>query len=156
MHFSSNIADRLTQSYTLNVHDESHQKKYSLKFLGSKTVLEVKTDVYTLTDIPVRHQVWTGWPSQLKSDRTTLACSGIKYPAHEFTVKRAPFTANSSKDNRKVGTCWFLLQLNNMLLQSKRLSPLIAIPLHPRKIYCLFNYAGHISIVDVYSVYVMY
>lgn len=114
MHFSSNIADRLTQSYTLNVHDESHQKKYSLKFLGSKTVLEVKTDVYTLTDIPVRHQVWTGWPSQLKSDRTSLACSGIRYPVHEFTIKRAPFTAQSSKDNKKVGTCWLLLQLNNM------------------------------------------
>lgn len=105
MHFSSNIADRLTQSYTLNVHDESHQKKYSLKFLGSKTVLEVKTDVYTLTDIPVRHQVWTGWPSQLKSDRTTLARSGIRYPVHEFTIKRAPFTAQSAKDNKKVGTC---------------------------------------------------
>jgi hypothetical protein len=79
-----------------------------LKFLGSKTVLEVKTDVYTLTDIPVRHQVWTGWPSQLKNDRTTLACSGI-HPVHEFTVKRASFTAHPAKENKKVGI-WYLLQ----------------------------------------------
>ncbi|PSN41351.1 FAS-associated factor 1 [Blattella germanica] len=98
----SNIADRLTQSYTLNIHDESQQKNYSLKFLGSKTVLEVKTDVYTLTDIPVRHQIWTGWPAQLKNDRTTLACSGIRHPVHEFTVKRSPISAHSSKENRKV------------------------------------------------------
>ncbi|KAJ4448215.1 hypothetical protein ANN_10229 [Periplaneta americana] len=98
----SNIAERLTQSYTLNVHDESQQKNYSLKFLGSKTVLEVKTDVYTLTDIPVRHQVWTGWPAQMKNDRVTLACSGIKHPVHEFTVKRAPFTSHPAKENRKI------------------------------------------------------
>jgi hypothetical protein len=105
MHFSSNIAEKLIQLYTLNVHDESQQKNYNLKFLGSKTVLEVKTDVYTLTDIPVRHQVWTGWPSQLKSDRMTLACSGIRHPVHEFTVKRAPFVAHPIKENKKVGTC---------------------------------------------------
>ncbi|PNF19491.1 FAS-associated factor 1 [Cryptotermes secundus] len=97
----SSTAERLIQPYTLNVHDESQQKNYSLKFLGSKTVLEVKTDVYTLTDIPVRHQVWTGWPSQLKNDRTTLACSGIRHPVHEFTVKRAPFTAHPIKENKK-------------------------------------------------------
>ncbi|KDR09433.1 FAS-associated factor 1 [Zootermopsis nevadensis] len=96
----SNIAEKLIQSYTLNIHDESQQKDYSLKFLGSKTVLEVKTDVYTLTDIPVRHQVWTGWPSQLKNDRTTLACSGI-HPVHEFTVKRAFFSAHPAKENKK-------------------------------------------------------
>lgn len=94
----------MVQSYTLNIHDESQQKDYSLKFLGSKTVLEVKTDVYTLTDIPVRHQVWTGWPSQLKNDRTTLACSGIQ-PVHELTVKKASFTAHPAKENKKVGTC---------------------------------------------------
>ena len=97
-----NIAERLTQSYTLNIHDESQQKDYNLKFLGSKTVLEVKTDVYTLTDIPVRHQIWNGWPSQLKNDRTTLACSGIRHPVHELTVKRAPISTHPVKENKKV------------------------------------------------------
>lgn len=24
--------------------------------------LQVKQDVYPVSDIPVRHQVWTGWP----------------------------------------------------------------------------------------------
>ncbi|KAJ9584098.1 hypothetical protein L9F63_021570 [Diploptera punctata] len=98
----SNIAERLTQSYTLNIRDESQQKDYNLKFLGSKTVLEVKTDVYTLTDIPVRHQVWNGWPPQLKNDKTTLACSGIRHPVHELTVKRAPISAHPVKENKKI------------------------------------------------------
>ncbi|XP_067002925.1 FAS-associated factor 1 [Anabrus simplex] len=95
----SKIAERLSQTYTLNVRDETNKKTYSLKFLGSKTVLEVKTDVYTLTDIPVRHQIWGGWP-QLDSDKTTLACSGINHPVHELSVRRVPSSLH--KENKKV------------------------------------------------------
>lgn len=97
----SSLTDRLTQTYTLNVYAESKKKTFSLKFLGSKTVLEVKSDVYTLTDIPVRHQVWSGWPAELNSDKTTLACSGIN-PIHDFTVKRASGSDHSGREKRKV------------------------------------------------------
>ncbi|KAJ8876265.1 hypothetical protein PR048_024175 [Dryococelus australis] len=97
----SNIAERLAQNYTLNIHDLTNKKYFNLKFLGSKSVLEVKSDLYTLTDIPVRHQVWTGWPEVIDSDRTTLACSGINYPYHELTIKRAPGSLHS-KEVKKV------------------------------------------------------
>ncbi|GLH13726.1 hypothetical protein R5R35_009544 [Gryllus longicercus] len=98
----SSLSERLTQTYTLNVYADSKKKTFNLKFLGSKPVLEVKSDVYTLTDIPVRHQVWTGWPPELTSDKTTLACSGINYPVHEFTVKRAPGSEHTGREKRKV------------------------------------------------------
>ncbi|XP_063227416.1 FAS-associated factor 1 isoform X2 [Bacillus rossius redtenbacheri] len=96
----SSIAERLAQNYNLNIHDLTNKKHYNLKFLGSKTLLEVKSDVYTLTDIPVRHQVWTGWPDEVDGDRTTLACSGINYPYHELTVKKVP--GGHSKELKKV------------------------------------------------------
>lgn len=49
------VAERLTATYVLRVkHDE---KEYTLKFPGTKTVREVKNDIYSLTDIPFRYQV---------------------------------------------------------------------------------------------------
>lgn len=50
---------------------------YSLRYQGTKTILEVKTDVYTLTNIHVRNQIWSGWPPNI-DDQTMLALSGIK------------------------------------------------------------------------------
>lgn len=93
----SKFVERLIQTYTLNIRDEASNKTYKLKFLGSKTILEVKTDVYTLTDIPVRHQVWKGWPPNVVNDKTTLASSGINYPSHDFVLERAASTANNEK-----------------------------------------------------------
>lgn len=95
----SSSTERVSQHFQLKVNDLTNSKDYSLKYPGSKTVLSVKTDVYTLTDIAVRHQVWTGWPEQLKSDRTTLARSGIG-PVHEFTLRRNPTSARSTKERK--------------------------------------------------------
>ncbi|XP_012260990.2 FAS-associated factor 1 [Athalia rosae] len=90
-------SDRLALEYILNIRDEAHNRTYKLKFPGTRTVLEVKTDVFTLIDIPVRNQHWTGWPSKLKNDETMLAQSGITYPEHDLTVGKLP-----NKENKKV------------------------------------------------------
>ncbi|XP_041984651.1 FAS-associated factor 1 [Aricia agestis] len=82
------VAERLTTTYTLRVRHE--ERDYTLKFPGTKTVREVKGDLFTLTDIPVRHQVWTGWPSVQGLDDTVLAMVGLEQPQHELTVRRAP------------------------------------------------------------------
>lgn len=82
------VAERLTTTYTLHVRNED--KDYTLKFPGTKTVREVKNDIYSLTDIPARHQVWTGWPSVTGLDDTVLAMVGLDLPQHELTVRRAP------------------------------------------------------------------
>lgn len=44
---------------------------------------EVKTNVYYVTDIPVRHQEWTGWPHGCDND-TTLAVGFFLMP---FSLK---------------------------------------------------------------------
>lgn len=84
------IADQMTRTYILNIEDEIHKKTYRLTFIGTNTVLEVKSGVYTLIDVPVRNQVWKGWPSAVKNDNIMLAQSGIYYPEHNLSVNKAP------------------------------------------------------------------
>lgn len=68
---------RANEIFTINVTRQPDGEKFSLQFPGRQTFLEVKTDVYTLTTIPVRLQVWTGWPDNI-TNQTTLAQAGIE------------------------------------------------------------------------------
>lgn len=68
---------RANEIFNVNITRQPDGEKISLQFAGSKTFLAVKTDVYTLTTIPVRLQVWAGWPSNI-TNQTTLAQSGIE------------------------------------------------------------------------------
>ncbi|XP_053614187.1 FAS-associated factor 1 isoform X2 [Plodia interpunctella] len=81
------VAERLTTTYVLHV--RHNDKEYTLTYPGTKTVQEVKNDMYSLTDIPARHQQWTGWPTVTGLDDTVLAMVGLDLPQHELSVKRA-------------------------------------------------------------------
>lgn len=83
----SEVTQKLNGTYTLQVKYEN--KTYDLKYQGLKTILQVKTDVYTLTNIPARHQIWSGWPPNI-DDNTMLGLSGIGFPEHELTVRKNP------------------------------------------------------------------
>ncbi|XP_055385315.1 FAS-associated factor 1 [Condylostylus longicornis] len=71
------IARRFAETFTLNIIQQPEGKSISLPFPGEKTILDVKNDIYSITDIPVRHQDWTGWPVG-SNNTTTLAQSGIE------------------------------------------------------------------------------
>lgn len=73
---ANDLIARLNQSFTLNIKQLPGDHSIALHFPGRQTYLEVKTNVYSLTSIPVRYQDWTGWPSTI-SNQTTLAQSGI-------------------------------------------------------------------------------
>ncbi|KAK5649011.1 hypothetical protein RI129_003903 [Pyrocoelia pectoralis] len=95
-------SERLMGTYTLNVTDENKNKHYSVKYLGTSPILKVKTDMYTLTDIHVRNQIWCGWPPNI-DDQTMLALSGINYPEHELSVRRSILT-NHSREKKPNNT----------------------------------------------------
>jgi len=58
--------------------DEAHDNKiYNLTFPGSHTVVQVKRDVATVTDIPVFRQSWTGWPENT-NDELSLIQIGLE------------------------------------------------------------------------------
>lgn len=74
---------RMTQAYRLSIFDITHDQTYTINFLGTKTLLEVKRDVSDLTSIPVRNQSWSGW-LPLLTDDLILGASGINL-VHELT-----------------------------------------------------------------------
>ncbi|KAM3915405.1 FAS-associated factor 1 [Leptodactylus fuscus] len=85
---SSSQQESLNQNYMLIITHREVKREYNLQFSGSCTIQEVKRNVYDLTSIPVRHQVWEGWPPSAQSDSMTLASSGLTFPCHRLTVGR--------------------------------------------------------------------
>lgn len=96
---SENVSqnDREGQHFTLKICDKTNKKQYSLNFPGSKTVVEIKQDVFALTDIPVRYQIWEGWPDHLRDDNVSLGNSGINFPSHNLSVYRAEVRPESKQ-----------------------------------------------------------
>ncbi|XP_074644046.1 FAS-associated factor 1-like [Tubulanus polymorphus] len=97
MEDSNILEERLTQNFTLLINVPQHNREYSLNFPGTKTVQEVKSDVYHVTDIPVRSQSWKGWPSGADDEQMTLAGAGIGFPCHKLELSQ-------TRDNRRTYT----------------------------------------------------
>ncbi|XP_013397035.1 FAS-associated factor 1 [Lingula anatina] len=85
---SSNILERLSQNFTLNIRFRDKDTTYKLNFPGSRTVKEVKNDVGDVIDVPVRLQKWTGWPDSASDETMTLAGCGVGFPCHNLEVSR--------------------------------------------------------------------
>ncbi|KAM9796782.1 FAS-associated factor 1 [Syngnathus typhle] len=94
---NSSLPDSLNQNFLLVISHREAQRDYSLNFPGSRTIQEVKRNVSDLTNIPVRHQQWEGWPASASDDSITLAASGINYPCHHLTVCRRSSPANAQE-----------------------------------------------------------
>ncbi|ERE83410.1 FAS-associated factor 1 isoform X2 [Cricetulus griseus] len=82
------LQESLNQNFMLIITHREVQREYNLNFSGSSTIQEVKRNVYDLTSIPVRHQLWEGWPASATDDSMCLAESGLSYPCHRLTVGR--------------------------------------------------------------------
>ncbi|XP_062251701.1 FAS-associated factor 1 [Platichthys flesus] len=94
---NSALEDSLNQNFLLVISHSEAQRDYSLNFPGSRTIQEVKRNISDLTNIPVRHQQWEGWPASATDDSMTLAVSGISYPCHHLSVCRRSSTANTQE-----------------------------------------------------------
>lgn len=93
------MTERLNGTYLLNIEFEGNT--YNLKYDGTKTILDVKTGFYTVTDVPVRNQIWSGWPPNI-DEQTMLALTGISYPEHNLTVRRNTQVNLREKKNSQI------------------------------------------------------
>ncbi|XP_066547736.1 FAS-associated factor 1 [Amia ocellicauda] len=93
--------ESLNQNFLLVISHREAQRDYSLNFPGSKTIQEVKRNIYDLTNIPVRHQQWEGWPTIATDDSLTLVAAGISYPCHHLTVCRRSSPANTREQSEE-------------------------------------------------------
>ncbi|KAM9357749.1 FAS-associated factor 1 [Symphorus nematophorus] len=94
---NSALQESLNQNFLLVISHREAQRDYNLNFPGSRTIQEVKRNISDLTNIPVRHQQWEGWPASASDDSMTLAVSGISYPCHHLSVCRRSSPANSQE-----------------------------------------------------------
>uniref|UniRef100_A0A3Q3JTW7 UBX domain-containing protein n=1 Tax=Monopterus albus TaxID=43700 RepID=A0A3Q3JTW7_MONAL len=94
---NSALQESLNQNFLLIISKKKAQRDYSLNFPGSRTIQEVKRNISDLTNIPVRHQQWEGWPATASDDSMTLAVSGISYPCHHLSVCRRSLPANAQE-----------------------------------------------------------
>uniref|UniRef100_A0A8C7YQA4 Fas (TNFRSF6) associated factor 1 n=1 Tax=Oryzias sinensis TaxID=183150 RepID=A0A8C7YQA4_9TELE len=69
---NSALQESLNQNFLLIISHREAQRDYSLNFPGSRTIQEVKRNVSDLTNIPVRHQQWEGWPASASDDSRKL------------------------------------------------------------------------------------
>uniref|UniRef100_UPI00398F0199 FAS-associated factor 1 isoform X3 n=1 Tax=Pristiophorus japonicus TaxID=55135 RepID=UPI00398F0199 len=68
---SSALQESLNENFMLIITHREAQRDYSLNFPGTRTVQEVKRNIFDLTNIHVRHQIWEGWPASADDDSCT-------------------------------------------------------------------------------------
>ncbi|XP_046941841.1 FAS-associated factor 1 isoform X1 [Lynx rufus] len=98
------LQESLNQNFMLIITHREVQREYNLNFSGSSTIQEVKRNVYDLTSIPVRHQLWEGWPASATDDSMCLAESGLSYPCHRLTVGRRSSPAQTREQSEEQST----------------------------------------------------
>ncbi|XP_073213859.1 FAS-associated factor 1 isoform X2 [Lepidochelys kempii] len=98
---SGALQESLNQNFMLIITHREVQREYNLNFSGSSTIQEVKRNVYDLTSIPVRHQLWEGWPPSATDDSMTIAASGLTYPCHRLTVGRRSSPAQTREQSEE-------------------------------------------------------
>ncbi|KAK6624778.1 hypothetical protein RUM44_011638 [Polyplax serrata] len=101
METDDEIIERLNLTYTLHIKDETRSNVHSLNFIGTTSILDVKSAVYSITNIPVRHQVWSGWPENLKEDSTLLGYAGIDHPVH-YLYLRSSESEEKKKQHKRI------------------------------------------------------
>lgn len=85
----------------LHIFDEVHSKEYKIPVAASKRVLDVKTDMYACSDIPVNQQIWAGWPNACTSDNLTLGQLGLTVPVHDLSFRAAPVLVSSVQRKKR-------------------------------------------------------
>jgi FAS-associated factor 1 len=84
--------------YQLRILYTNEDRTLNLNFASSKTIIEIKNDIYAVLKVPVRHQVWVGWPQNSSND-TMLSDTGIN-AIHALQLTSSDMDSNNT--NRDV------------------------------------------------------
>lgn len=84
------------QTYQLRIRYTNENKELNLNFPGSKTILEIKNDIYAVLKVPVRHQNWVGWPEN-STNETKLSETGFN-AIHSLQLSKIDFENNFNRD----------------------------------------------------------
>uniref|UniRef100_A0A671P307 FAS-associated factor 1-like n=1 Tax=Sinocyclocheilus anshuiensis TaxID=1608454 RepID=A0A671P307_9TELE len=89
-----------SQNYLLVISHREAQRDYSLHFPASKTIQEVKRNISDLTNIPVRHQQWDGWPASASDDSVCFLLSLLAiFCAYLINLPSSPGICTNKHDS---------------------------------------------------------
>jgi FAS-associated factor 1 len=80
-------------TYQLRIKYTNEDRYLNLNFPATKTILDIKSDLYAVLKVPVRFQQWTGWPTNA-SDTAKLSEIGIE-PIHNLELTRIESNSGS-------------------------------------------------------------
>ena len=63
--FGSLATQNETSVYQLRIKYTNEDRYLNLNFPATKTIIEIKNDLYAVLKIPVRFQQWKGWPENV-------------------------------------------------------------------------------------------
>lgn len=92
------VSRRMDLTFKLTIVEQPSNVRHELNFLGRTSIQEVKTNVFYVTDIPVRHQIWTGWPMGSVNDITLAVSASITH--HHLELAETPFIIPPSSTSR--------------------------------------------------------
>lgn len=87
------VSEDPPQMFQLRIRYTNENKELNLNFPASKTLLDIKNDMYAVWKVPVRHQIWSGWPDNA-SNATKLSETGIR-AVHALTLSRSDVVVNN-------------------------------------------------------------
>lgn len=86
-----------TETYQLRIKYTNEDRYLTLNFPASKTIVEIKNDLYAVLKIPVRFQQWKGWPENVPGS-AKLGEIGIQ-AIHNLELTRTGENAGSSSSS---------------------------------------------------------
>lgn len=92
--FGNLASQNETSVYQLRIKYTNEDRYLNLNFPATKSIIEIKNDLYAVLKIPVRFQQWKGWPENVPGT-SKLDEIGIE-PIHMLELTRI--------DNEQVGT----------------------------------------------------
>lgn len=84
----------LIEMYQLRIKYTNENRYLTLNFPATKTILDIKNDLYAVLKVPVRFQQWKGWPVDAPGT-AKLGDIGIE-PIHNLEMTRISENAGAS------------------------------------------------------------
>ena len=94
--FSEHIETDFAE-YVLHIFDIDRNRVYKMCVAADKRILDIKTDMYTCSDVKVSQQTWTGWPASCTSDDLMVSELGLTEPELHLSFRATSLPASTQQ-----------------------------------------------------------
>lgn len=79
--------DAYENSFEIEIHDATQSDRiFTIKADATKSLSELKQDIYAVTNIPAHRQIWANWPEkEINNDQLLVTCEFLR-PDEKFIL----------------------------------------------------------------------